>query len=117
MIPFLSLYHTDCLSITQFIAEDEKAFDELYCVAFEMLDVQWLEMRASYMEFNVSLFEFRRSWNYLEVAKFVFERCVNAGCDESSQDSSRKCLSRSEYQLCGRHPRLRASVEEMSCVL
>lgn len=34
-------------------AEDECAFDMLYCVAFEMLDAQWLAMRASYMEFNV----------------------------------------------------------------
>eukprot|EP00897_Mesotaenium_endlicherianum_P007768 jgi/Mesen1/7019/ME000365S06151 len=35
------------------LGENEKAFDELYCVAFEMLDAQWLAMRASYMEFNV----------------------------------------------------------------
>jgi hypothetical protein len=37
-----------------FGAEDETAFDMLYCVAFEMMDAQWLAMRASYMEFNVS---------------------------------------------------------------
>jgi hypothetical protein len=35
------------------LAEDEMAFDMLYCVAFEMLDAQWLAKRASYMEFNV----------------------------------------------------------------
>jgi hypothetical protein len=34
------------------LAEDEMAFDMLYCVAFEMLDAQWLAKRASYMEFN-----------------------------------------------------------------
>ena len=34
-------------------AEDEQAFDVLYCVAFEMMDAQWLAMHASYMEFNV----------------------------------------------------------------
>ncbi|VAH90485.1 unnamed protein product [Triticum turgidum subsp. durum] len=31
---------------------DENAFDHLYCVAFRMLDAQWLVKRASYMEFN-----------------------------------------------------------------
>lgn len=35
------------------IVEDEAAFDVLYCVAFEMMDAQWLAMHASYMEFNV----------------------------------------------------------------
>lgn len=29
------------------------AFDNLFCVAFEMMDAQWLAKRASYMEFNV----------------------------------------------------------------
>ena len=28
------------------------AFNEVYCVAFEMLDAQWLEQRASYLQFN-----------------------------------------------------------------
>lgn len=37
------------------IAEDENAFDVLYCIAFEMMDAQWLAMHASYMEFNVHL--------------------------------------------------------------
>ena len=31
------------------------AFDMLYCVAFEMMDAHWLAMRASYMEFNVTI--------------------------------------------------------------
>jgi hypothetical protein len=35
------------------IAEDAEAFDVLYCIAFEMMDAQWLAMHASYMEFNV----------------------------------------------------------------
>ncbi|XP_073272642.1 uncharacterized protein [Primulina huaijiensis] len=34
------------------LGEDEMAFDNLFCVAFKMLDVQWLAKRASYMEFN-----------------------------------------------------------------
>ncbi|KAL7000343.1 hypothetical protein U1Q18_001492 [Sarracenia purpurea var. burkii] len=33
-------------------SEDEEAFDILYCIAFAMMDAQWLAMRASYMEFN-----------------------------------------------------------------
>uniref|UniRef100_A0A2N9EVN8 ELMO domain-containing protein n=1 Tax=Fagus sylvatica TaxID=28930 RepID=A0A2N9EVN8_FAGSY len=33
-------------------SEDEEAFDVLYSIAFEMMDAQWLAMRASYMEFN-----------------------------------------------------------------
>jgi len=35
---------------------NESAFDLLYCIAFKLMDQQWLSMRASYMEFNVSIF-------------------------------------------------------------
>ncbi|KAL0383346.1 UNVERIFIED_CONTAM: ELMO domain-containing protein A [Sesamum calycinum] len=34
------------------LSDDEMAFDNLFCVAFKLLDVQWLAKRASYMEFN-----------------------------------------------------------------
>eukprot|EP00262_Sarcandra_glabra_P002837 TRINITY_DN13221_c0_g1_i1.p1 TRINITY_DN13221_c0_g1~~TRINITY_DN13221_c0_g1_i1.p1 ORF type:complete len:322 (-),score=56.79 TRINITY_DN13221_c0_g1_i1:241-1206(-) len=34
------------------LGEDALAFDNLYCVAFRMMDAQWLAKRASYMEFN-----------------------------------------------------------------
>ncbi|KAL8132246.1 hypothetical protein AgCh_007942 [Apium graveolens] len=34
------------------LSEDEMAFDNLYCVAFQMMDAQWLAKRASYMQFN-----------------------------------------------------------------
>lgn len=37
----------------ELLQEDEMAFDNLYCVAFQMMDAQWLAKRASYMEFNV----------------------------------------------------------------
>eukprot|EP00252_Welwitschia_mirabilis_P001961 TRINITY_DN11926_c0_g1_i2.p1 TRINITY_DN11926_c0_g1~~TRINITY_DN11926_c0_g1_i2.p1 ORF type:complete len:306 (+),score=60.33 TRINITY_DN11926_c0_g1_i2:75-992(+) len=37
------------------LAEDEWAFDLLYCIAFEMMDAQWLARRASYMDFNAVL--------------------------------------------------------------
>ncbi|XP_024188032.1 uncharacterized protein LOC112192508 isoform X2 [Rosa chinensis] len=36
----------------QLLQEDEMAFDNLYCVTFQMMDAQWLAKRASYMEFN-----------------------------------------------------------------
>ncbi|XP_052174747.1 uncharacterized protein LOC127789790 isoform X2 [Diospyros lotus] len=36
----------------ELLGEDEMAFDKLYCVAFQMMDAQWLAKRASYMEFN-----------------------------------------------------------------
>lgn len=41
------------LRFLQLLGEDEMAFDDLYCVAFQMMDAQWLAKRASYMEFNV----------------------------------------------------------------
>lgn len=42
-----------CCFMTKHSAEDEAAFDVLYCIAFELMDAQWLAMHASYMEFNV----------------------------------------------------------------
>ncbi|KAF3789622.1 ELMO domain-containing protein A [Nymphaea thermarum] len=39
-------------NFARLLAEDEMAFDNLFCVAFMMLDAQWLAKRASYMEFN-----------------------------------------------------------------
>ncbi|KAH1074060.1 hypothetical protein J1N35_026388 [Gossypium stocksii] len=40
------------LNFLKLLGEDEEAFDVLYCVAFELMDAQWLAMQASYMEFN-----------------------------------------------------------------
>lgn len=34
------------------LAEEDMAFDLLYCVAFKVMDTLWLTMHASYMEFN-----------------------------------------------------------------
>jgi len=34
-------------------SENEWTFDLLYCVAFLVMDKQWLERNATYMEFNV----------------------------------------------------------------
>ncbi|KAH9706528.1 hypothetical protein KPL70_012241 [Citrus sinensis] len=36
----------------ELLEKDEMAFDNLYCLAFQMMDAQWLAKRASYMEFN-----------------------------------------------------------------
>lgn len=36
----------------QMLSENEWAFDLLYCVAFTIMDKQWLERNATYMEFN-----------------------------------------------------------------
>lgn len=36
----------------ELLNEDPLAFDHLFCVAFQMMDAQWLAKRASYMEFN-----------------------------------------------------------------
>uniref|UniRef100_A0A1D1YY16 ELMO domain-containing protein A n=1 Tax=Anthurium amnicola TaxID=1678845 RepID=A0A1D1YY16_9ARAE len=36
----------------ELLGGDEMAFDNLYCIAFQLLDAQWLAKRASYMEFN-----------------------------------------------------------------
>ncbi|XAR48340.1 hypothetical protein NMG60_11031128 [Bertholletia excelsa] len=36
----------------ELLGQDEMAFDTLFCVAFQMMDAQWLAKRASYMEFN-----------------------------------------------------------------
>ncbi|OWM89759.1 hypothetical protein CDL15_Pgr024507 [Punica granatum] len=36
----------------QMLSENEWAFDLLYCVAFVVIDKQWLERNATYMEFN-----------------------------------------------------------------
>ncbi|XP_047943737.1 ELMO domain-containing protein C-like isoform X2 [Salvia hispanica] len=36
----------------QMLSHDDTAFDNLFCVAFRMLDAQWLAKHASYMEFN-----------------------------------------------------------------
>ncbi|KMZ62629.1 ELMO domain-containing protein A [Zostera marina] len=34
------------------LEHDQMAFDNLYCMAFKMMDTQWLSKNATYMEFN-----------------------------------------------------------------
>ncbi|PKA53317.1 hypothetical protein AXF42_Ash010047 [Apostasia shenzhenica] len=42
------------------LAEDVQAFDLLYCIAFMLMDHQWLTMHASYMDFNAVIKATRR---------------------------------------------------------
>ncbi|KAI3972358.1 hypothetical protein MKW92_007484 [Papaver armeniacum] len=42
------------------LSENERAFDLLYCITFKLMDQQWLEMRASYMDFNTVMKSTRR---------------------------------------------------------
>ncbi|XP_014493259.1 ELMO domain-containing protein A isoform X1 [Vigna radiata var. radiata] len=57
LIQMLDLYSEKprCLPGANFLkllGDNEEAFDILYCIAFEMMDAQWLAMHASYMDFN-----------------------------------------------------------------
>ncbi|KAK7257455.1 hypothetical protein RIF29_31454 [Crotalaria pallida] len=40
------------MNFVKLLGENEEAFNILYCIAFEMMDAQWLAMNASYMNFN-----------------------------------------------------------------
>ncbi|THU43875.1 hypothetical protein C4D60_Mb02t01430 [Musa balbisiana] len=40
------------LMLVLLLVEDEEAFDILYCIAFQLMDAQWLAMDASYMQFK-----------------------------------------------------------------
>ncbi|KAG0451656.1 hypothetical protein HPP92_026109 [Vanilla planifolia] len=42
------------------LAEDERAFDLLYCITFKLMDHIWLTMQASYMDFNAVMKATRR---------------------------------------------------------
>ncbi|KAI0527601.1 hypothetical protein KFK09_003206 [Dendrobium nobile] len=39
----------------ELLANNESAFDDLFCVAFRLMDAQWLAKRASYMDFTAVL--------------------------------------------------------------
>ncbi|KAL6553602.1 hypothetical protein OROGR_007444 [Orobanche gracilis] len=51
------------LNFVKLLGEDEDAFDILYCIAFTMMDAQWLAMHASYMEFNYFIFYSKQEIN------------------------------------------------------
>ncbi|CAM8899577.1 unnamed protein product [Rhodiola kirilowii] len=44
----------------KFLSENESAFDLLYCITFKLMDHIWLEMRATYMDFNTVMKSTRR---------------------------------------------------------
>ncbi|EPS71792.1 hypothetical protein M569_02968 [Genlisea aurea] len=55
MLDLQSGYKPKCIPGANFVkvlGGDEEAFDMLFCVAFAMMDAQWLAMKASYMDFN-----------------------------------------------------------------
>ncbi|XP_078433132.1 ELMO/CED-12 family protein [Wolffia australiana] len=57
LIQMLELHSTKpkslpAINFIKILSEDEEAFDVLYCIAFEMMDAQWLALGASYMQFN-----------------------------------------------------------------
>uniref|UniRef100_A0A0D9W7S9 ELMO domain-containing protein n=1 Tax=Leersia perrieri TaxID=77586 RepID=A0A0D9W7S9_9ORYZ len=41
-------------------AENDRAFDVLYCITFKLMDHKWLEMHANYMDFNAVIKSTRR---------------------------------------------------------
>uniref|UniRef100_A0A0E0KTG3 ELMO domain-containing protein n=1 Tax=Oryza punctata TaxID=4537 RepID=A0A0E0KTG3_ORYPU len=41
-------------------AENDRAFDILYCITFKLMDHKWLEMHANYMDFNAVIKSTRR---------------------------------------------------------
>lgn len=60
-------------------AENEDAFDILFCIAFEMMDAQWLAMHASYMNFKVHfLFPmfFESSMIFLPIPTLIEKKLV-----------------------------------------
>lgn len=42
------------------LLENDRAFDILYCITFKLMDQKWLEMHATYMDFNVVIKSTRR---------------------------------------------------------
>ncbi|CAL5098509.1 unnamed protein product [Urochloa decumbens] len=60
----------------QLLEDDEAAFDNLFCVAFQVLDAQWLARKASYMEFN----------EILKSTRVQLEKELSMGCISSVQD-------------------------------
>lgn len=58
----------------ELLGGDDLAFDNLYCVAFQMLDRQWLAKRATYMEFNV---------NYIPCFMFLVCEFIELGFSHS----------------------------------
>lgn len=43
----------------QLLKDSDVAFEEVYCVAYALLDKVWLEQKATYMQFNAVLKEVR----------------------------------------------------------
>ncbi|XP_071706942.1 uncharacterized protein [Rutidosis leptorrhynchoides] len=57
----------------KFLSDNESVFDLLYCIAYKLMDHQWLDMRASYMDFNICCDEI----NTTSAGNRTFERRHN----------------------------------------
>lgn len=64
------------------MTENESAFDLLYCITFKLMDQQWLNMRASYMDFNVCILQPEISFSDVENILSYKESCVDSVIDE-----------------------------------
>ena len=61
-------------------SENDQAFDILYCITFKLMDQQWLDMHATYMDFNVCSFS-TKSLNSLDsnlsFLDLIYERSID----------------------------------------
>ncbi|CAI9769228.1 unnamed protein product [Fraxinus pennsylvanica] len=60
----------------KFLAENESTFDLLYCIAFKLMDHQWLAMHASYMDFNVLITQNRTLESALGLVNDTYGGCT-----------------------------------------
>ncbi|CAI9779586.1 unnamed protein product [Fraxinus pennsylvanica] len=76
----------------ELLGEDEMAFDNLFCIAFEMLDAQWLAKHASYMQFNEVLKSTRVQLERELALDDVYNSPASSGSVGSVDDSSPKSV-------------------------
>lgn len=52
--------HCAGVGLCTLLADSESAFEEAYCLAFAVLEREWLAMKASYMDFPAVLSQTRK---------------------------------------------------------
>nr|GMC90947.1 ELMO domain-containing protein A-like isoform X1 [Ipomoea batatas] len=77
-------------------AKNESAFDLLYCIAFKMMDQQWLAMGASYMDFNVKFIVVTLLCLYVMGYADSYEGYTAA---IGKGDSPRRCIAAGRFAL------------------
>nr|GMC80420.1 ELMO domain-containing protein A-like isoform X1 [Ipomoea batatas] len=80
----------------KFLAENESAFDLLYCIAFKLMDQQWLAMGASYMDFNVKFIVVTLLCLYVMGYADSYEGYTAA---IGKGDSPRRCITAGRFAL------------------